>query len=127
MLFLCLCYFDRDAPGSLAGGRRVWRRGDPEGTVIIEGQVGKRGLSLAARAGGRTACPGANGLAESDTRVGAFLLVHAETIDEAAIIAAKHPSLGRAKHGAGIEIRPIDAFEMPGRVKRRARAANAGR
>ncbi|MBX3560351.1 MAG: hypothetical protein KF780_00915 [Sphingomonas sp.] len=114
MLFLCLCYFDRDAPVDRDTGRHAPSGRDRANAVIIEGQIGESGLSLTV--GGSRAARREDGLpAEGEARVGAFLLVHAETIDEAAEVALKHPPLGYRRHGAGIEIQPIDTYEIPGR------------
>ncbi|MDQ8757529.1 hypothetical protein RCO27_14960 [Sphingosinicella sp. LHD-64] len=132
MLFLCLCYFEGDAPARVgkASGRndRKNRRLYGAGAIIMEGDIGSPDLGVVIRGSGDTLEFAEGPFRKADAQVGAFFLVHAGTIAEAAEIVSNHPSIHRRRRrGRGIEVRPIDAYDLPGRPNGRAHQAASRR
>jgi hypothetical protein len=51
--------------------------------------------------------------AETDEPLGAFFMIEAEDMDEAAEVASKHPGAHLGRYfGGGIEVRPIDMLNQ---------------
>ncbi|MEO8430807.1 MAG: YciI family protein [Acidobacteriota bacterium] len=79
--------------------------------------------SLALPSESRTIRPGESGprvtpgpYAQTPEPFGAFFVIEARDLDEAVAVASNHPGahLGRFL-GGGIEVRPIESFERPGK------------
>jgi hypothetical protein len=122
MKYLCLCYYDLAKFTALTEAQmaELGRICGPRDQQLKE--TGRKVLDASLAMPGETKVirPGEGGPVVSDgpyastpEPLGAFFIVEADTLDEAAEIAAIHPSthLGHILAG-GIEVRPIDHFSQ---------------
>lgn len=122
MKFLCLCHYDLTAfsgfgPTEFEAMGRICAPHDEalkaSGKVSMVGSLGMPDgfRTLRADRDGTTVSDGP--YAETNEPFGAFFIVEADSLDEAAGIARLHPGthLGHLCRG-GIEIRPIDRLEQ---------------
>jgi hypothetical protein len=122
MKFLCLCYYDLDAFGRFgpAEFEEMGRICEPHdaalkatGKVPLIGSLGMPDEFRTIRADRDGVTVEEGPYANTRQPFGAFLLVEADSIDQAVEIARLHPGthLGHMMKG-GIEVRPIDHLEQ---------------
>ena len=122
MKYLCLAYYDekkfdalprREVEALVAQCPAHDAALRESGHLILHASLGAPGAStsLRPRAGKPAVTDGP--FAETKEQVGGFFIIEARDLNEAILVASKHPAAQLGEHvGWGIEIRPIDYFDQ---------------
>lgn len=122
MKYLCLAYYDEEAFDALseADFEAIGRECAPydrdlrdTGRVIAQAslQPARSGTILRPKNSEVSVTDGP--FVETKEQVGGFFIIEAKDLNEAILVAAKHPAAHLNEHlGWGIEVRPIESFEQ---------------
>ena len=123
MKYLCLCYYDQQKLDALSPSdiEELREACEPHDEMLRNSSHVVAIASLAVPAESITIRPGEyapsielkpySGTTEP---LGAFFILEAESLDKATEVASRHPGAHVGAYlGGGIEIRPIDVFEVP--------------
>lgn len=123
MKYLCLAYYDEAkfaalAPAAIEAIGRDCRPYDAalraSGQLVAQASLGPTRASTSVRPRGGRPVVTDGPYAETKEQIGGFFVIEARDLNEALRIASKHPAAHLNEQlGWGIEVRPIEFFEMP--------------
>lgn len=122
MKYLCLAYYDEKKCDALSKSEldaivsqcpphdEALRTG---GHLIATGSLQSTRTSTTVRPRNGKVSVTDGPFAETKEQVGGFFIIEASDLDEAILVASKHPAAHLGEHvGWGIEVRPIERFEQ---------------
>ena len=121
MKYLCLCYYDTEkfsrlSPEQLAEIGPACRPHDAilraTGKVVVQGSLAEPEDWKTIRPVNGTPVVSNGPLSDATQRAGAFIIVEADTIDEATAVASKHAAANYGDHvGMAVEVRQCESFD----------------
>jgi hypothetical protein len=122
MKYLCLAYYDEKQFGALSESalQALVSQCPPHddalrqsGHLLVQASLGATSASVSVRPrNGRPAVTDGP-FTETKEQVGGFFIIEARDLNEAILVASKHPAALLGEHvGWGIEVRPIEFFEQ---------------
>jgi hypothetical protein len=122
MKYLCLAYYDERKFEALpeADLKALVSQCPPldaalraSGHLVVQASLGSARASASIRPGAGKSFVTDGPFAETKEQIGGFFIIEARDKDDALRIASMHPAAQIGGHvGWGIEVRPIDAFEL---------------
>lgn len=126
MKYLCLAYYDEEkfAALSQADLEALEGRCAPydgalreSGHLIAQASLGPTRASTTLRPRGGRPSVTDGPFTETKEQVGGFFIIEARDLNEALLVASKHPAAHLGEQlGWGIEVRPVEGWEQPGRI-----------
>jgi hypothetical protein len=123
MKYLCLAYHDEKTSEALSQAEldaigSKCKSHDEElhkgGQLILVGSLAPTRTTTSVRPRNGKALITDGPFAETKEQIGAFFIIEAKDLNEAILVASKHPAAHLNEHlGWGIEVRPIEFFEQP--------------
>jgi hypothetical protein len=122
MKYMCLAYGDREKMEALSKSQMDELRRDcmpymedlrKTGKLVLDNGLSFESTVILPRKGKASVTDGP--FVESKEQVGGVFIVEARDLNEAVLLASRHPAAHLGEHlGWGIEVRPIMHFEEPG-------------